>query len=137
MNVFSKGVRIAAILAVAAVSFFWVCPATAASRMSEIEKLAPPRTVVCYFEGQDVADLVVNARGKLTFLCVDSKLAQALSRLRKTEYSSGEFSGIPSQIFAYATKSRRRHVLFVVRVQALKIWDFDSSMISVGGYSIA
>jgi len=134
MNVLLNRVRIAAILAVAATSLIWVCQA-AANPMKDIENLTPPRTAVCFFEGEKFADLVLNARGKLTFLYVDRKFANALGRQRKAEYDRGTFSGIPSQIFAYATKSKRRHVLFITRVQALRGWAFDTSMLSIGGYS--
>jgi len=134
MNVFPKKFRITVILAAAAL-FILAPRATAASPLQEIERLAPPRMAVCFFDGDSVADIVVNARGKLTFTYVDGKLAQALSRQRKAEYNGGERSGIPSQIFAYATKSKRKHALFIARVQALKGWTFDSSMLSVGGYT--
>ena len=97
----------------------------------------PPRTAVCYFDGDKLDDMVINARGKLTFLYVDSKLADNLKRQRKAEYDRGAFSGIPSEIFAYATKSKKGHVLFITRMQALKGWTFDSSMLSAGGYSPA
>jgi len=135
MKVFSNRFRIPAILAVAAAILIWACQA-AASPMKDVERLMPPRTVLSFFEGQEFADLVLNARGKLTFLYVDRRLADALRRLRELEYSSsGPSSGIPSQVFAYATKSKRRHVLFITRVQPLKRWTFDPSLLSVGGYS--
>jgi hypothetical protein len=111
--------------------------AEAAGPIKEIEKLTPPRTAVCFFDGEQVSDLVVNARGKLTFIYVDGKLAEALSRQQKLESNQGASSGIPPQIFAYAAKakSKKQRVLFVARVQAMKGWQFDPAMISVGGYS--
>ena len=136
MNILQDRVRIRVFLAGFAIFAIWASTA-AASPMGEIERLMPPRTVVCHFEAQDVAGLMVNVRGKLTFLYVDRKLSQALSRQRRAEYDRGEFSRIPAQIFAYATKSKRKHVLFVTRVQALKGWNFDSSMLSIGGFSPA
>ena len=132
MNVIKGGVRLAMVLAAALL----ICAnqAEAASPMKDIEKLTPPRTIVCYFDGDKLEELVINARGRLTFLFADSKLADALKRQRKAEYDRGGSSGIPSQVFAYATQSKKKHALFIVRVQALKKWNFDPSMFSVGGY---
>ena len=135
MNIFSNRFRIAAFLAVAAVSLICACQAAAASAAKETEKLMPPRTAVCFYDGESFDDLVLNARGKITFLYVDGKLAGALKRQRQAERSSGGLSGIPPQIFSYATQSKKKHVLFIARVQALKGWKFDPSMLSAGGYS--
>jgi hypothetical protein len=112
-------------------------PVNAATPAKDVEKLLPPRTAVCFFDGERLADLMLNARGKLTFLYVDSRLADALSRQRASDSQYGPLSDIPPQIFAYAAKakSKKKHTLFVARVQALKGWQFDPAMISVGGYS--
>jgi hypothetical protein len=112
-------------------------PANAASPAKEVEKLLPPRTAVCFFDGERLADLMLNARGKLTFLYVDSRLANALSRQRASDRQYGSMSDIPPQVFAYAAKakSKKKHVLFIASVSALKGWRFDPAMISIGGYS--
>ena len=127
---------VAAAISVGA-SVFLAGPVLASGALRDVERLTPPRTVVCFFDGESFDDLVLNARGKLTFLCVDGRLADALARQRKAERGSGVASGVPPQIFAYAAKARPggKRVLFVARVQALKGWKFDPSLISVGGYS--
>jgi hypothetical protein len=137
MKVFPKQTRRAAILFSAVILFAAATMAPAAEPMKDIEKLTPPRTAVCFFDGERMSDLVLNARGKLTFVYVDVKLADAYERQKKSEYKGGGQSGIPQQVFAYASKARqkKKHVLFVARVQALKGWTFDPSLISVGGYS--
>ena len=143
MNVFSERIRISQISAFAAALLIWIFSASftglagqaEASPMRDIERLIPPRTAVCFFEGEMFTDLVLNARGKLTFLYVDRKLSDALRRQHRAEYDNAAYSGIHPQIFAYAAMSKRRHVLFVVRVQALKSWNFDPSMLSIGDYS--
>ena len=137
MNFFLNRIRVSAILTITAALLLLVFSAgrAAASPMRDIERLTPSRTTVCFFEGQYLADLVLNARGKLTFLFVDRKLADALRRGQRAEQGQGGFSEIHPQIYAYATKSKRGHLLFIVRVQALKSWKFDSSMLSIGDYS--
>jgi hypothetical protein len=112
-------------------------PAIAAAPVKEVEKLLPPRTAVCFFDGERLSDLTLNARGKLTFLYVDSRLADALLRQKKSENRYGSQTNLPPQVFAYATKakSKKKHVLFVASVSAIKEWRFDPAMISVGGYS--
>jgi hypothetical protein len=112
--------------------------AEAADPMKDLGKLTPPRTAICFFDGERVGDLAVNARGKLTFLYVDNKLADALSRQRKQELNQGPSSAVPPQVYAYAPKARskKKFALFLTRVQALKGWDFDASLISVGGYRL-
>ena len=136
MKVFSESIRIAVILAVTAASLYWA-PQANASPMADIERLMPQRTIVSHYEGQDLGGLVVNARGKLTFFYIDDRLADALRRRQREERDRGELSEIPRQVFGYATKSKRGHVIFIARVQALKGWTFDPSMLSVGGFSPA
>jgi len=139
MKVFSRNIRFAAFLAAAGFFLTWAFPASAADRLlREVETLLQARTVSCHIEGQVLGDLMLNSRGKLTFLYVDRKLADALERLRKADSLTVRSSNVPPQIFDYAAASRRRgRSFFVARVEALKNWDFDSSMVSAGGYSPA
>jgi hypothetical protein len=132
-----KFIRLVASAIAVVSSVFLAGPVFASGAQKDVERLAPPRTVVCFFDGEDFDGLVLNARGKLTFLCVDGRFADALARQRSAERGTGVASGIPQQVFAYAAKARpgKKRVLFVVKVQALKGWKFDSSLISVGGYS--
>ena len=105
----------------------------------EIERLSVPRTAVCWFEGDMVGDIVVNARGRITFLDMDSKLAAALSRRKERDMRTGPSYRVPSHFMAYASKhgSKKKHVLFVASVKALKRWEFDTEKLSVAGYSPA
>jgi hypothetical protein len=111
--------------------------AYASSIAKNVEKLLPVRTAVCWHDADMLDDLALNARGKITFLYMDGKLARELARLRDSQTKTGPNSEIPQQIFAYSRKynSRKKYVLFVVKAEALKIWEFDAEKISVGGYS--
>jgi hypothetical protein len=67
---------------------------------------------------------------------VDGSLAKALAGLREEQMEKGPSPEIPQQLFAYSRKynSRKKHVVFVARIDALKMWEFDSGKISAGGY---
>jgi hypothetical protein len=120
-------------------SCFAASPASGGNTPDEIERLSEPRTAVCWFEGDMIGDIVVNARGRITFLYIDSKLAAALSRQRERDMKTGPSSRVPSHLMAYASKrgSKKKHVLFVASIKALKRWEFDTEKLSVAGYSPA
>jgi hypothetical protein len=130
------GIVVLAALAVLSV-FFQSGTASASVHLGNVEKLLPARTAVCWYDADRLEDLVLNARGRVTFLYVDGKLARALARLKEEQMRNGPVPEIPPQLFAYSNKynSRKKHVVFVARVEAMKIWEFDSEKISVGGYS--
>jgi hypothetical protein len=109
----------------------------AASPEKDVARLYPARMSVCWHDADRIDELALNARGKLTFFYIDAKLGSALQRLREDQSESGPSSAIPKSVFAYASKynAKKRHVLFVARVQAPKLWTFDSGKISAGGYS--
>ncbi|MDR1650522.1 MAG: hypothetical protein LBR87_01900 [Synergistaceae bacterium] len=127
------------ILLAAALIFGLAARSDAADPQKEVQKLLEPRTSVSWYDVDMLEDIALNARGKLTFTYVDPKLGKAMERLREAEIKNGPFSGISQNVFAYAAKynGRKKHVVFIARVQAPKLWDFDSSKISVGGYSPA
>ena len=114
-------------------------PAFGANTADEIERLSEPRTAVCWFEGDMIGDIVVNARGRIAFLYMDSRLAATYSRQRERDMKSGPSSLVPPHLMAYASKygAKKKHVLFVASVKALKRWEFDTEKISVAGYSPA
>lgn len=114
-------------------------PAFGGNTQDEIERLSEPRTAVCWFEGDMIGDIVVNARGRITFLYMDSKLSAALSRRRERDTGAVPSSRVPSYLTSYAHKygSKKKHVLFVASVKALKNWDFDTEKLSAAGYSPA
>jgi hypothetical protein len=105
----------------------------------EIERLSEPRTAVCWFEGDVIGNVVVNSRGRITFLYMDSRLASAFSRQNERDRKNGRPSSLAPHLTAYATKhgAKKKHVLFVASVRALKRWDFDTEKITVAGYSPA
>jgi hypothetical protein len=126
----------------AALVFLACCtasPAFGGSTPDEVERLSEPRTAICWFEGSMVGDIVVNARGRITFLYMDSKLASALSRQKTRDMKTGPSSRVPQHLMAYASKhgSKKKHVLFVASIRALKRWEFDTEKLSVAGYSPA
>jgi hypothetical protein len=116
-----------------------VSPAFGGSASDEIERLSSSRTAVCWFEGSMIGDIVVNARGRIAFLYMDSKLATALSRQKERDMKTGPSSRVPQHLMAYASQygSKKKHVLFVASIKALKRWEFDTEKLSVAGYSPA
>jgi hypothetical protein len=137
MKLSARAARSAVSAAFAALLLFsWLGAAYAAGHLENVEKLLPARTAVCWHDADRLDNLALNARGKITFIYVDGKLAGALARLRKEQMERGPSPEIPRQIFAYSRKynSRKRYAVFVARVDALKIWEFDPGKISVNGY---
>jgi hypothetical protein len=128
-----------AILAAFAALLLLFRPGTAytSDHLGNVEKLLPERTTVCWHDADRLDDLVLNARGKVTFIYMDGKLARALAQLREEQMKSGPAPEIPPQMLAYSRKynSRKKHVVFVARVDALKMWEFDAEKISVGGHT--
>lgn len=113
-------------------------PAYAASK-SDVQKFLDRRLSVCWVEGLVLDDLVMGARGKMTFLYVDSRMGSAIQK----QGTSGTRDGMPDDmakhIYAYTGKfgDRKGSVMFAMSIEAYKPWDFDTSMISVAGYSPA
>ncbi|MDR2780685.1 MAG: hypothetical protein LBB28_06125 [Synergistaceae bacterium] len=105
--------------------------------LGNVEKLLHARTSAFWYDADRLDGLALNSRGKVTFLYVDGKLAGALSRLKAQQMESGPTPEIPPQFFAYSNKynSRKKQAIFIARIDALKMWEFDSGKISVGGYS--
>jgi hypothetical protein len=103
----------------------------------EVEKLTPARTSVCWYDADMIDELVLNARGSITFLHVDAKLGRALAARRDREFRTGAFSNTPDALYAYAGKylAKRRHSLFVGTIHANKLWTLDTGKISVAGYA--
>ena len=103
----------------------------------EAGKLTPARTSICWYDADVIDELVLNARGSITFLYVDTKLGRALAAQRDREFRAGAFSDTPGALYAYAGKylSRRKYSLFVGTVHANKLWALDTEKISVAGYT--
>lgn len=110
-----------------------------AARKDDIQKTADRRTIFCWVEGAVFEDLVMNARGRLSFLYVDSRMGGALQKLRTSgsrEDAPAEFS---EMLLAYTGQyaARKGQILFAVQIVASKPWTFDTSLIHVGGFTPA
>ena len=81
--------KLAAVFLISACGAGAAMPALGEEPLKEIERLMESRTAVCWFDGDMVGDIAVNARGRMTFLYVDSKLAGAISRQRRSDMKSG------------------------------------------------
>jgi hypothetical protein len=122
-----------AVLALLTVSF--MKPAQGALS-KDLEKLLPPRTAVCWYDADRLEDLILNCRGKLTFIFIDNRLGSALQRQKDLESQTGPESDIQPAIYSYARKhGKRKHILILARVESYKFWTFDTEKISVGGYT--
>ena len=137
MKLSSRAARSAISAALAVLlPFSWPGAAYASGRLEDVEKLLPARTAACWHDADRLDNLALNARGKITFIYVDGLLAKALAGLREEQAERGPSPEIPQQMFAYSRKynSRRKYAVFIARIDALKIWEFDSEKISAGGY---
>ena len=108
------------------------------ARLSGIQKLLFPRSVICWVEGTDFGDLVIGARGRIDFVCVDRKLGDALSGLTADSSGGDNLYSVPEWLRVYAkdyTKEAKK-TLFVLKIQSFKPWKFDTSELFIGDYRI-
>ena len=108
------------------------------TRLRGIQKLLFPRSVICWVEGTDFGDLILGARGRIDFVCVDRKLGDALSNLTPDGSGGDNSYTVPEWLRIYAkdyTKMPKK-TLFVLKIQAHKPWEFDTSALFIGDYRI-
>ncbi|MDR1472262.1 MAG: hypothetical protein LBS75_07040 [Synergistaceae bacterium] len=102
-----------------------------------LERLMEPRVSTLWIDGQVFDDLVLNARGKLTLICIDGKLGRALRQRRERDSDMGPSVGIPSAFWLYANQyGRSGRVLFAAQLDSFKSLSFDPERLSVAGYRI-
>ena len=110
-----------------------------AARQEDFLSLLERRTVNCWPEGAVFDDLVIGARGKLTFFYVDGKLGNALQRMRTSGHEGMPDDRMPRMLTEYAGKfvAKKGHILFVLFIEGYKPWTFDTRMVRVGDYRLA
>lgn len=115
-----------------------MCAAACASaELSKVEReFLDRRRAICYFEGMDLGEIVVGARGCMTFLYIDKRMGEAL-QARGTPADGSLPDMMSNHLLKYAGSYARRkgYVMFVVAVEAFKNWEIETSQIRVGGYS--
>ncbi len=115
-----------------------ICPpfSEAASRETKFEKMLNPRTITCWVEGVAVDELVIGARAKMVFVCMDRKLGGEIARLRPDGNQAAEYDSVPSWLRASVGDymKQKDKTLFVVQFATAKPWDFDFGKIRVGDY---
>ncbi len=134
MNTTKKNLCIVLTLAMA---LFAPLAAFAAPRGEEAQKFFERRLIRVWFEGMALDDLVLGARGKLTFLYVDARMGSAIQRLGTS--SGNEMPPETAKhLLSYTGNYGRRkgHTLFAVSVEAFKHWSFDPAELTVAGYQL-
>ena len=107
-------------------------------KMTKFEKILFPRTVTCWVEGVAMDELVIGARVRMTFVCVDRKLGTDMMRLRPDGSQAAEYESVPSwlrQSGSYYMKQQGK-TFFAVQFTTAKPWNFDVDKIRIGGYSV-
>jgi hypothetical protein len=104
---------------------------------SALVELVRHRTFSLWIDGDAIDEIVLNSRGKLTFLYIDNKLGREIGRLRKPDSSSGPSTDVPEVLFLYSTKyNKKGRVLLTAQLQVYKSLSFDPEKMSVAGYSL-
>lgn len=109
-----------------------------ADKMTKFEKILFPRTVTCWVEGVAIDELVIGARARMDFVCVDRKLGTEMMRLRPDGSQAAEYASVPSwlrQSGSYYMKQKGK-TFFAVQFATAKPWNFDVDKIRVGEYSV-
>ena len=109
-----------------------------AERLSGIQKLLLPRSVVCWVEGALFGDIVLGARSRLDFVCVDRKLGDALSNLSPDSTGGDNLYSVPEWLRVYGKDYKKEpgKTLFVLKIESFKPWSFDTSLIFIGDYQV-
>jgi hypothetical protein len=100
---------------------------------ADFQKLTDARSVTCWVEGQLIDDIVLNARGRLGFIYVDSELGGLMTSLQQNPIE-GPREWL--RMFGRDYASRSGRAMFALEVSASKPWTFDTSKLSVAGYSL-
>lgn len=115
-------------------------PSFAAEKPTKFQELLAPRTVYCWIEGSALDEIVLNARAKLSFVYVDRKLGDAMYARRKGSDArhSDERDSVPEWLFdnGWDYRKKKDTALFVLHVEAMKPWTFDTSQVFIGGYRL-
>lgn len=98
---------------------------------SSFEDLEADRSSVVWVEGQIMGDMVLGAKGKLTFLFMDRRLCDVA---RVDRGNLPEWLTWNLQYETVARKGKRE--FFLLRYEAIKNWEFDPTEIKIGGYKL-
>lgn len=101
---------------------------------ADFQRLLDARTATCWVEGEALDELVLNARGRLTFVCVDRKMGEFL-RSARDEKDPWKKGGPPQwlRFFGQNYARRKGQTLFVANIGASKPWTFDTGLLTVAG----
>ena len=130
------------LLLLAVFALFAPLPATRqaeAAKREDLAALLERRSINCWPEGTVFEDMVIGARGKLTFFYVDSKLGNALQRLRTSGNEGMPHDRMPAILTQFSGKftARKDRTLFVVYIEGYKPWTFDTRKIRAGDETLA
>ena len=135
MNLTKKTGRNLRIVLALAMALLLPVAAAAAPKNAEAQKFFERRLIQTWVEGMAIDELVLGARGKLTFLYVDARMGAAIQKLGT---SAGD--GMPAETAKYLLNytgnygRKKGWTLFTVSVEAFKHWSFETAELSVAGY---
>jgi hypothetical protein len=111
--------------------------AFAAPTSAAAQKFFERRLIRVWYEGLVMDELVLGARGKLTFLYVDARMGSAIQKLN-TPTENAMPPDVAKHLLSYTGNYGRRkgHTLFAVSVEAFKHWSFNPTELTVGGYRV-
>lgn len=93
--------------------------------------LEKDRVACIWIEGEMLGDMILGAKGQLTFVCMDSKACR---------WAAGNRGSIPEWLswnLQHRTAAEKeKKALFLLRYKAIKNWNFDPKEIKIGGYSL-
>lgn len=133
-----KRVKIFPLLAVLLFLLSMPPSSAAADKETKFEKMLNPRTITCWIEGVAVDELVIGARAKIVFVCMDRRLGREISRLRPDGNQATEYDSVPSWLRANVGDymKQKGKTLFAVQFVTAKPWNFDLDEIRVGDYRL-
>ena len=113
-------------------------PADAAKR-EDLVTLLKRRSINCWPEGAVFEDLVIGARGKLTFFYIDSKLGNALQQMKTAGNEDMQHDRMPLILTQLSGKfmAQKGSTLFVLYIEGYKPWTFDTRKIHISGEALA
>lgn len=105
--------------------------------MTKFERMLSPRTINCWIEGAVMDELIIGARARMTFVCLDRRLGSEIARLQPDGAQAAEYDSVPTWLRQSAGHylKQRGKTFFAVQFATAKPWDFDFGQIRIGEYS--
>lgn len=125
-------------LAALFLALFAFVAAAGTRKATNVERMLSLRSVNCWVEGMVVDELIIGARARMTFVCLDRKLGNEIIKLSPDGSQAAGYDSVPVWLRRSSGNylKQKGKTFFAVQFAAEKPWDFDLTKIRVGEYFV-